>query len=386
MNKRIILLGLTIVSSVAIVGTICLTNLSFLNAKANDDIVWYHYAAVAPTETVHGSKEFWASSSDGCTTHTLIDPGQETYIERDFSEYEAFNDISYEDDRFVPSRYVQRNQGMIPAIYSYTQTITYGLYPQTHINDNNLISILETLSPSSNGYYRYNDAYFAKRTANPYNKSYTFDDGTTISKNTTYWFECKPITWNILSSDSGVYYVVSKYVLQDQTYYANTSMRGVINYNNYMYSNIRAWLNGYDGSSYAVNNYSSMDCFYSQAFGLNDSYLTTMTVDNSVDSTGLYPNEYVCDDTLDKVTLLSYEEADSYYFSNNARKCLVTDYALSSNLQTGSENRYGMWWLRSPHTYSQYRAQVVKAGGGFDYSQTNYTYYGARPAITITIV
>ena len=61
---------------------------------------WYHYAAVAPTATTHGSREFWAHSSDACATHQFTDPG-EVCVERDFSTYESFTNLAQDDDRYV---------------------------------------------------------------------------------------------------------------------------------------------------------------------------------------------------------------------------------------------------------------------------------------------
>lgn len=69
--------------------------------RAADNITWYHYPQVDPTEEMHGSKEFWASSEDGCQTHTLTNPGKDSYVERDFSTYDSFEALSMTDDRYI---------------------------------------------------------------------------------------------------------------------------------------------------------------------------------------------------------------------------------------------------------------------------------------------
>lgn len=91
MNKKKILLSVAATSMIAITGAIMAItgSLKSLSVFATNGEVWHHYAAVAPTETTHGSKEFWASSTDGCATHTFTDPGV-TCVEHDFSTYDSF--------------------------------------------------------------------------------------------------------------------------------------------------------------------------------------------------------------------------------------------------------------------------------------------------------
>lgn len=132
---------------------------------ATNDVVWHHYAAVAPTETTHGSKEFWASSTDGCETHTFTDP-KVTCVEHNFSTYESFATLTCDDDRYVPSG--NESLGIAPMFSTKNKTVTYGLYPQKNVNDSSLIAALNALTTKeSNGWYLYNNEYYSKVAAKP---------------------------------------------------------------------------------------------------------------------------------------------------------------------------------------------------------------------------
>ena len=48
-------------------------------------------------------------------------------------------------------------EGTVPVFSNDGKTVTYGLYPQTHVNDTTLINTLNTLEVSSNGWYLYED-------------------------------------------------------------------------------------------------------------------------------------------------------------------------------------------------------------------------------------
>jgi hypothetical protein len=148
---------------------------------------------------------------------------------------------------------------------------------------------------------------YAKLSATPYTSGYKFNDNTTVvTKGTTYYFKVEPIKWRILKTSSGSYTLMSEQALDNQMFYKDTNNRTIsgsaVYPNNYMYSDIRTWLNA---------------DFLSKAFYLDGSLIQTTTVDNSLASTGDSSNPYVCANTSDKVWLLSYAEAtnSSYGFS-----------------------------------------------------------------------
>ena len=270
--------------------------------------------------------------------------------------------------------------GVIPTLSEDGKTITYGLYPQTNVNDSSLVSALNALTtPESNGWYLYNDEYYAKVSATPNSSSYKFDNGTTIVSGTTYWFKCEPITWNVLSNNSGECYILSSVLLDAHCYYNSRSNRTIggkaIYPNNYEYSDIRAWLN---------------NDFYSSAFALGNSNILTTNVDNSAATTNSTSNSYACNDTQDKVFLPSYQDYInlSYGFSKDTRRCKTTDWARARGVYYNTSSSYlynGNYWTRSPLSDRSDLAWLVNYGGNLYYDLVIYTSYSVRPSLSINI-
>ncbi len=75
-------------------------NDSFAGAK--DESYWYHYTQITPTQTRHGSKEFWAN----CSTHnfSLENPGEGEDIREgvDFATTSYFEELADSDPRYLP--------------------------------------------------------------------------------------------------------------------------------------------------------------------------------------------------------------------------------------------------------------------------------------------
>lgn len=279
--------------------------------------------------------------------------------------------------------------GVIPTLSNDGKTITYGLYPQTNINDSSLISALNSLiTPESNGWYLYEGEYYAKVSASPYRISYKFDNGTNIISGKTYWFKCEPIVWNVLSNTSGEYYIVSSVLLDAHCYYNSTSSRTIdgqtIYANNYKYSDIRTWLN---------------NDFYNSAFALGNSNIQLTNVDNSASTTNMTSNSYTCANTQDKVFLPSYKDYinSSYGFSTSTssstdtRYCKTTDWARARGAYyyTNSDSYLynGDYWTRSPASSRSHIAWSVLGDGslGYDYLGVSITCNSVRPGLTIKI-
>ncbi|MBE6126605.1 MAG: hypothetical protein E7182_01295 [Erysipelotrichaceae bacterium] len=273
--------------------------------------------------------------------------------------------------------------GTRPILSGDGKTITYGLYPQKNVNDSTLVSALDALTTSeSNGWYLYEDEYYAKLSATPYDSSYIFDNGTTIVNGTTYWFKCEPITWKVLSDNDDEYYILSS-VLLDAHRYQRYDDNFDHNSNNYENSEIRSFLN---------------KDFYNLAFALGDSHIQTTTVDNSASTTNTSTNPFACNNTQDKVFLPSYQDYlnSSYGFSTSSGKtdtryCRTTDWARARgayyNNDNGSYQFNGYYWTRSP--YSGYHTADYAWEVGFDgylnYEAVSSTYFSVRPAISIDI-
>ena len=278
-----------------------------------------------------------------------------------------------------------------PLLSNDGKTITYGLYPQKKVDDSLLIENLNELTePESNGWYLFEDNYYANVKADPCGYKYVFDNNEIIESGTTYWFKCEPIVWNVLSQNDNLCYVVSSVILDSHSYYHSRSSRIIdgktVEANNYEYSDIRSWLN---------------EDFYNSAFALENSHIQTTIVDNSADTTGIITNSYVCSDTEDKVFLPSYKDyIDSNYgFSteleiSDTRYCKTTDWARARGTfvysQTTNKEIYmnnGCYWTRSPHSDSPDHCWVVSCGGSLaDGLYVNTSEYSVRPAITVNLL
>ena len=287
------------------------------------------------------------------------------------------------------------NRGVIPNFINNNKQVTYGLYPQTVVSDSDLGSKLNALTKvEDNGWYLYNDAYYTKLAADPYGKNYKFSNNQSIVKGNTYWFKCEPIKWNILSNENNEYLLLSTYVLDKGVFHTSQETRIENNYyvypNSYEHSDIRAWLNGYDGSSYEVSDYTNKG-FIDTAFYLDDSYIKTVTVDNSAETTNSPSNWYWCDDTEDKVFLLSYQDYmnTDYGFENTkestrTRTAYPTDYAKARGIYYATSVYEGAcdYWTRSPDTLTngEYTSWAISYGGYIGFSGVSDSMEGIRPS------
>ncbi len=177
--------------------------------------------------------------------------------------------------------------------------------------------------------------------------------------------------------------MLSEYIIDKQVFYTSSDNRTIgdqtIYANNYEHSTIREWLN---------------NAFYNKAFSSQEkgSILTTL-VDNSASTTESSTNPYFSNNTMDKVYLLSYQEARSstYGFStstssSSTRTAVTTDYARAVGAYMFTSTSYygnGYWWLRSPNYYDSYSAHIVDHDGYIYSNYVDYSFYGARPAIKI---
>ena len=221
------------------------------------------------------------------------------------------------------------------------------------------------------------------------------DNGYTTSE--MYWFIYEPISWTILSENTsdGTALILCDMIIDSQAYqneYENHSGKcyntssGVPSgtyANNYAYSSIRKWLN---------------ETFYNTAFSeLEKQIILTTTVDNSGASTGAIENGFACENTEDKIFLLSYQDvinsnygfSSSYGTKDTTRQKKTTDYAQAQGASTNTSTDYagnGYWWLRSPiYDYSS-NARDVISDGRVDYSNNvRRTSFGVVPALQIKL-
>ena len=296
--------------------------------------------------------------------------------------------------------------------------IIFGSYPQSEVTDGVLKSALDgmagTLPTSSNvhswtsyGYYingkkenfmwykdvsyngdRYRGVYFTSY--RPFSTMGSSSSDIACQKengyilNNIYWFKYEPISWTILSEDTTnkTALVLCDMIIDSQEYYISDSeMRTIdgktVYPNNYAYSTIRNWLN---------------EAFYNTAFiELQKQIICTTTVYNNAESTG-YSNTYACENTEDKIFLLSAQEVTNtvYGFVGNpssydiARKMKVTDYAQVQGVDTIIDEK-GDWWLRSPNRRYQSYARLIDEEGCLYGTNVASTNKGVVPALQIKL-
>ena len=261
--------------------------------------------------------------------------------------------------------------------------IYFGEYPQTiKASDVTMGDVAD-----EDGYYRGSDGErYAKVVADPYDGNYKFSDNSGVIDGNTYYFKVEPIRWRILSESDGNAFILCDSIIANH-YYHHTSLSTTIDgqkvyANNYKYSDIRAWLN---------------DEFYKTAFGeLQQALIQTTEVDNSVYSTGYSSNLYACENTFDKVFLLSFSEVtnSAYGFSNSwwdydaARRMLTSDFSRATGAGMSTDSSYygnGWWWLRSPYSNLSGDALLVNDGGHAGGSYRVYSDYGVVPALNLML-
>ena len=167
------------------------------------------------------------------------------------------------------------------------------------------------------------------------------------------------IEWTVLDKDGMSLLLISKQALDCQQY--NTSYTDVT----WESCSLRKWMNG---------------TFLNKAFNAEEqAQIQNTTV--SADKNPEY-NTNPGNATTDKVFLLSINEVEKYFNSDEARKCAPTAYAkaqgayTSDSYKTASGAATCWWWLRSPGL-SQYSAASVRYDGsvnyrGYDVGSVNY--------------
>lgn len=176
------------------------------------------------------------------------------------------------------------------------------------------------------------------------------------------------IEWLVLAKNGNKTLVISKYALDWQQY--NTSDTDV----EWESCSLRKWLNGTFASSAFTSDEQRMIQNATVTADENPSYSTS-------------PG----DNTTDKVFLLSIEEAEKYFATDESRKCSPTAYAEAQGAATSSEATC-YWWLRSPGG-EQYNAAYVSTEGSVNYYGNivySVHYYiavvAARPAMWIELI
>ena len=214
-------------------------------------------------------------------------------------------------------------------------------------------------------------------------------------KSTNAWFKVEPIKWRVLTTNyNSNYLLLAENVLESLIpYYKDRTNRTIngntVKPNNYRYSTARVWLNGiFESGDKSINDYKDRG-FLQTAFTSDaQSKIVVTEVDNGEASTvameeTVKSNPNICDNTNDKIFLLSKKEASDYGFGGNtykdpARIRMPTDYA-------GTEQT--KWFLRSPkHDYTSDSYYIDESGSAYygDYVNNNTKGIGIVPALCIS--
>ena len=299
--------------------------------------------------------------------------------------------------------------------------IEFGLWPQSLKAESVKITAEQK---NINGFSAFkgsdNNFYIKVESAESYSSErnkYKFQDGTEIENGKEYFFRLEPIKWRILSgngtekallfSEKIITGGIKFYKLKDsERYYISGTgylykpreINGnKIQPNNYEFSEVRAFLNGLNGESYGVSDFSEKG-FFDIAFSEEEKKsILTSKIDNSVNSTTDYTGTckkaygYASNDTEDKIFLLSeYEITNpSYGFKNYDesdvfRKKTVTDYAKASGafawMSDDEFYNLGIYYLRSPYlAKANYCIQDVNQYG--DAKRTHEIIYPPTPSV-----
>ena len=375
------------ISTIALLAASCAPNSSPQNTRSA--IPWGPGATSTGGGTPFTSVGGGDKSSEGGTPLTSIGGGGNSQTPSQSSSVDDITvmnpSVNAPTNNYTAAE--KRSLGILPDLVS-SNAFTYGLYPQSVVDDAALTSALNSLGSSAigvNGWYLYRGTYYAKLKATPkeaiLDSDYQeFENGDRIFEGREYWFEVKPITWRILSTSGNTYFVSAGRLLdRAPSYYGSTSNRSIdgktIYPNNYLYSELRAFMN---------------DSFYYTAFALGDSYIQLTHLDNSTASTATSSNPYVCEDTTDKIFAPSYQQYSRQPGINSAggRELLVTDYARARGAWYGKASAHegqGNYWTRSPNGNQANNAHYISYKGSIngDYLVTTKTLC-IRPAMTFT--
>ena len=282
--------------------------------------------------------------------------------------------------------------------------VTFGEWPQSVLPEGTTVTVDETVSKTVGlfTYYAGSDGnWYVKQEekANSTGNAYKYSDGTAVkqkSENSTRYFKVEPIKWRVLEEAEGKKFLLAEVGLMSLQYYDKSNERTIdgntIYANNYMHSKIRAWLNGYkyqlddaDNADYETKGF-LQTAFTSEA----QAKIATTTVDNSVESTLYSSNPYVCDNTCDKVFLLSGKEATSEGYGFNTENIRIrkpTDFALATGAYNHGGSYGGLWWFRSPnpHPYENDMVNGMSYDGlGDPECYVNYNEHSVVPALLVS--
>ncbi len=265
--------------------------------------------------------------------------------------------------------------------------VEFGEWPQT-IKDASVF-VDESIT-EIHGVFTYckgsDGAWYVFERENAWGGDYLYSDGSTAEQYKTVgkWFKVEPIKWRILNKDE--YTKTGKALLLAEDILTAREYSSFLN--NYQDSSIRIYLN---------------NDFLETAFTKEQQkIIIEKTIDNSVASTVdnagvLTPaTDWVCEDTTDKIFLLSeyevtfpgfgFDELPNGYPGDDARVRVPTDFAIAAGiyLETLAHGYNACWWLRSPNYGGPDLVSSVEFMGGSIYKAIAWeSSMGVVPALWV---
>ena len=287
--------------------------------------------------------------------------------------------------------------------------VQFGNWPQTIKASS--VTIVNTKQVEKNGYFVGDDGYYygTVTTDSAVDDTYSFTNGAAVNGNTSYFFKIEPIKWRVLdNTDKTKVLIVAENVIGNCPFYLNEKTRTIdgatVYANNYKYSEVRAFLNNLDGTSYSVKDYSKYG-FLGTAFTTTaQAKINDTLVDNSAASTRDYVGHNIscleyCANTTDKVFLLSeFQVTNGVNYAADTvntplRRKVISDYARATGAMVCSTSDYycWFWWTRSPEYMTgtdkgktayavDYEGTAVNRGAFVDNDDA-----GVVPAMTINM-
>ena len=231
--------------------------------------------------------------------------------------------------------------------------IDFGLYPQTE-------KIPSVKIIKEEGYYAYGDD------GRIYHKRY-FYNSNTKQYDILKYHQFQFIRWRILKETRNNYLLISEYVLSAVSFNDTNEDKSGYPANDYEHSSVRSFCN---------------DAFINKAFNAaGKAKIEDTEVENGKKSTGLVQG-YFSKNTVDKVFLISYKEAEKYFKNLSVAK-YTSQYARE---YLGQGSKLATWWTRSPGVYCnslRKGAIVIDHHDGFAKGKSVTDVYGFVPMIVL---
>ena len=264
--------------------------------------------------------------------------------------------------------------------------MNFGSYPQTYVNDEATINNLKTLENGNDNraileYDENGDGVKEKFMALETDREVKSISNGDIIKPGINYFRFEPISWMILSDNNGEKKLFSEHVLdaspfeaEGYDYFDVENGINVRRYDDYSKSDIR---------EFVTNDFYNIAFFESEK-----SQILTTFVDNSETVYGYEEVKYTCEDTYDKVYLISSIESRSdFLYDYGLKGAKATDFSACLNIADFSYNAsdYGTvsYRTRNGGLYSGESAYRIYGTSGAGVLCT--TNIGIRPAINISL-